>query len=159
MVAVTDLTLAANVVGRAARIPTVRSVTTLIASLDLVIVRSHATRGESYLLGLFQSRQWLQHAVGYANGSTVLHLSKAAFSEFLVRRPGDAEIAALADACEPLYAFADALESEAGSLTAIRDALLPKLVAGQIRVPPTRDEQEAVETVVAEFGDESPSPE
>ncbi len=49
----------------------------------------------------------------------------------------------------PLLARDTVLDRERRTLTAIRDALLPKLVSGQIRVPPTRDEQEAVETVVA----------
>ena len=57
----------------------------------------------------------------------------------------------------PMLARDAAFDRERRTLTAIRDALLPKLVSGQIRVPPTRDEQEAVETVVTELGDESPS--
>lgn len=151
VVAVTDLTQAANVVGRAARVPTQRQFETLVASLDIVILRPKAPGLGSYLLGLFRSRPWLQQALGYSNGSTVLHLSKKAFSEFLVRCPEVPELAALACTCDPLYLHSDALKGEAQTLAALRDALLPKLVSGRVRVPPTRDEQEAVETVVAEL--------
>ena len=62
-----------------------------------------------------------------------------------------------AAAAAGLMSLSRSLWSETRTLTAIRDALLPKLVSGQIRVPPTRDEQEAVGTVVVEFGDEFPS--
>ncbi len=151
VVAVTDLTQAANVVGRAARVPTQRQFETLVASLDIVIMRPKAPGWGSYLLGLFRSRPWLQQALGYSNGSTVLHLSKKAFAEFLIRCPEAGEIAGFARTCDPLHLHADALNGEAETLTRLRDALLPKLVSGQIRVPLTRDEQEAVETVAAEL--------
>lgn len=51
----------------------------------------------------------------------------------------------------PLIARETTLDRERRTLTALRDALLPKLVSGQIRVPLTRDEQEAVETVADEL--------
>lgn len=120
----------------------------LVASLDLVVVRPRLPRLESYLLGLFRSRAWLQQAIGYSNGSTVLHLSKAAFPEFLVRQPTPKELDDLADACDPMYRQADALRSEARTLAEIRDALLPKLVSSQIRVPLSNDSAEALGVAV-----------
>jgi len=144
VVAVTDLTQAANVVGQAARVRPDPRFETIVASLDLVVVRPRQPRWSSYLLGLLQSRPWLQQAFGYSNGSTVLHLDKRAFAEFLIREPEAELVNALADVCDPLYSLADGLDSEATTLTAIRDALLPKLVSGQIRVPLSDDPEEAV---------------
>ena len=87
-----------------------------------------------------------------AEGSTgQTELSKSKLANLVVRLaddPSQAEHDLLAGAIGSQRA---ALARETLTLTAIRDALLPKLVSGQIRVPPTRDEQEAVETVVAEL--------
>lgn len=48
----------------------------------------------------------------------------------------------------PLDARRDHSERTERRLAAIRDLLLPKLISGEIRVPPTSDEAEAVETVI-----------
>ncbi len=45
---------------------------------------------------------------------------------------------------EPLARAASAARKEARTLTAIRDALLPKLVSGQIRVPLSNDVDELI---------------
>lgn len=49
----------------------------------------------------------------------------------------------------PIEAHQTRLASEAETLAAIRDELLPKLVSAEIRVPATADPDEAVETVAA----------
>jgi type I restriction enzyme S subunit len=152
VIAVTDLTQAANVVGRAARVPHQKTFSTLVVSLDVVAIRPPTPAWGSYLMGLFQSRPWLQQAIGYSNGSTVLHLSKQAFAEFLVRQPAEHEVMELAAMCDPLYAKADALRVEAGTLCSIRDALLPKLVSGQIRVPLSDDSAGALGAAVVAHG-------
>lgn len=57
----------------------------------------------------------------------------------------------------PLIARESALDRERRTLTGLREALLPKLVSGRIRVAPTREEQEVVETVAAELEKSSTS--
>jgi type I restriction enzyme S subunit len=49
-----------------------------------------------------------------------------------------------------IYAQIRALTHESRALTAIRDALLPKLVSGQIRVPDTADPEEVIGPVAEE---------
>lgn len=51
----------------------------------------------------------------------------------------------------PLYDHAHALNSEAWSLDALRDALLSKLVSGELRVPDTADPGEVIEPVAEEL--------
>jgi len=93
-----------------------------------------------------------------AEGSTgQTELSKSKLANLVVRLaddPSQAEHDLLARAIGSQRA---ALARETLTLTAIRVALLPKLVSGQIRVPPTCDEQEAVESVVAELEAQPPS--
>ncbi len=45
----------------------------------------------------------------------------------------------------PLFRHAYALLAESWTLAAIRDALLPKLISGTIRVPDTADPAEVIE--------------
>jgi type I restriction enzyme S subunit len=151
IVAMTDLTQAANVVGRAARVPNQDQFESVVASLDLAVLRPRPPISNAYLYGLLHSRAWQQQAFGYANGSTVLHLSKKAFPEFLIEVPAASEIQRLDALCDPLYATAGAAEAEADTLTAIRDALLPKLVSGKIRVPLSDDPEEQVGVDVEEL--------
>lgn len=151
IVAMTDLTQAANVVGRAARVPNQDHFESVVASLDLAVLRPRPPISNAYLYGLLHSRAWQQQAFGYANGSTVLHLSKKAFPEFLIDVPTASEIQRLDALCDPLYATAGAAEAEADTLTAIRDALLPRLVSGKIRVPLSDDPVEQVGVDVEEL--------
>jgi type I restriction enzyme S subunit len=59
-----------------------------------------------------------------------------------------ADVDAFEEFATPLRDRALALHHEARHLTAIRDALLPRLVSGRIRAPLTNDLDEAVETVL-----------
>lgn len=86
-----------------------------------------------------------------ANGSTFLEVNKTNFKTVECPRPSDEAIAEFRAVGDPLIAMVSSVVREARTLTALRDALLPKLVSGQIRVPLTRDDQEAVETVADEL--------
>lgn len=83
--------------------------------------------------------------------TTMGHIQRHHLAEAEVLVPPPELCAELESQWTPLDRYRVGLLAESRNLTAIRDALLPKLVSGQIRVPPTRDEQEAVETVVAEL--------
>jgi len=61
-------------------------------------------------------------------------------SKYRVGFPDSDILNALAQLARTSYLKVAALVREARTLIAVRDALLPKLVSGQIRVPLTRDE-------------------
>lgn len=135
VVAQTDLTQGAEVVGRGVRVPGVRDFDALVASLDLAIVRPKDDMPTEYLLGLLTSdsfRQWCRSRV---TGTTVLHLAKDAIPTWpapLVSRPAQEKYAVFARA---LLTRMDSLEAEIQRLAALRDALLPELLSGRIQVP------------------------
>lgn len=54
----------------------------------------------------------------------------------------------VADFAEPLARAASAVRKESRTLSAIRDALLPKLVSGQIRIPLSDDVEEGVSAAI-----------
>ncbi len=133
LVAHTDVTQAAEVLGRAVRVRSSGRHRTLVASLDTVVVRpvgDHLTR-EFLFLALDNSR-FRDYAHGYSNGTTVLHLGAKALPQFpLVMPPADL-VAAFSGIAKPLLARADLLGEENASLAAVRDGLLLELMAGRL---------------------------
>jgi type I restriction enzyme S subunit len=69
-----------------------------------------------------------------ANGSTFLEISKANFRSIQLVVPPAAIMAAFDGVARPLYLKVVAQEREARTLAAIREALLPKLVSGELWV-------------------------
>jgi len=72
--------------------------------------------------------------VSRANGSTFLEISKANFRPIPVVTPSDAVMQAYEERARGLYERIAANERESGTLSAARDALLPKLISGEVRV-------------------------
>lgn len=83
-----------------------------------------------------------------ANGATFLEVNKTNFKQVECPMP-DAERLAFHDSiANPTVKMIAELTRESRNLTAIRDALLPKLVTGQIRVPLSEDPEEMVGAAV-----------
>ena len=140
VVAQTDLTQAAEVVGRAVRVPASDDYT-LVASLDLAIVRPLRGIDQTYLLGLLRQPQFREHCRSNTTGTTVLHLRSGAIEEFAAQL-ADSEVQAVyARATLPLQQVADSAAAENRTLAATRDALLPQLMSGKLRV---RDAEELI---------------
>ncbi|MBN2464254.1 restriction endonuclease subunit S, partial [candidate division WOR-3 bacterium] len=76
--------------------------------------------------------------VGRANGTTFLEISKSDFRPIPVAVPRPDVMEAFDIEVRPLYRRVVANTRESRALTAIRDALLPKLMSGEIRT--TSDE-------------------
>jgi len=135
IVAHTDLTQAAEVLGRAARVQAHPQFPTLVASLDLVIVRSVGYAASSeFLYSMLSRSEFQEHAYSYANGTTVLHLSIKALPEYQCVLPPSEVVDDFTRLVRPLYQCIDSNESQLQSLAAIRDILLPKLLSGEIRI-------------------------
>ncbi len=135
VVAHTDLTQGAEVVGRAVRVPADGSADVLVASLDLAIVRPVEGISNEYLLGVLTDEAFRQHCRDRTSGTTVLHLAGDAVLNYkapLISAEARAEFASLV---RPLQSRVDSIEREIVALTALRDALLPELLSGRIHVP------------------------
>ena len=87
-----------------------------------------------FLYCLFRERRFQSHIYGYANGTTVLGLSKDGVPRYQFALPLE-KIRCLFDSiAKPLFAKIESNENESRTLTKIRDTLLPKLLSGEIRV-------------------------
>ncbi len=134
VVAQTDLTQGAEVVGRAVRVPSDSSADTLVASLDLVILRPAEALTSEYLLAILTDEAFRQHCRNRTNGTTVLHLAGDAIPTYGAPVVSSEAQAAYSAIARPLIARRDALEQEIATLRRTRDALLPDLLFGRIHV-------------------------
>lgn len=83
LVAHTDLTQNADIIGNAEPILNTSKYSKIIYSMDLVKVTPKAEKISPFLLALLlQGDRFKKHCLGYVNGTTVLHLSKKALKEF-----------------------------------------------------------------------------
>lgn len=87
-------------------------------------------------------RWWLFHEMesrvdeflSWANGATFLELSRGTFKSLPVRLPSDAVLTRFAGVATSLHEMARAHLVENRTLAATRDALLPQLMSGKLRV-------------------------
>jgi type I restriction enzyme S subunit len=143
-VAQTDLTQGAEVVGRVIRIPSQENFQTLVASLDLVIVRPLDAADEAYLYGALLQEDFREHCRSRTSGTTVLHLGSDALPKYLIPWADGGVRSAFADEVQPLLEEHDSLTKESATLERLRDALLPELLSGRLRV---KDAESIVENV------------
>jgi type I restriction enzyme S subunit len=135
IVACTDVTQNAEVIGRSAQVLPTSTFKILVASLDVLIARPRAA-GESisYLAEVLRSDDYVQHVLGYVNGTTVLHLDTSGLSDYRLAVPIAPIRAAFSAIVDPVYRqFAcNTVENEA--LAKLRDLLLSKLMSGEVRL-------------------------
>jgi type I restriction enzyme, S subunit len=84
---------------------------------------------------LFWLRENMDAIRAHAGGTTFAEISKRAFRPLPMLVPPPDEIAAFGQLARPMVDQIASLDRERGSLAAVRDTLLPKLISGQIRVP------------------------
>ena len=135
LVAHTDLTQKAEVIGNAEPVLNMAGYDKIVFSMDLVKVVPKAGISQFLLAGLLQDPKFKAHCLGYVNGTTVLHLSKKALPEYELLLPTKVEtLRPLSDALESIYRKQAAVMEENRSLEVLRDALLPRLMSGEIDV-------------------------
>ena len=135
VVAQTDLTQGAEVVGRAIRIGGDADFTKLVASMDACIVRPSSDRVSPELLfALLSSEDFRQHCRAQANGTTVLHLPLNAVQSFAFELPDRQTAQMLTEVIRPLWKLDDALAAETETLKASRSTIRQRLLSGDIRI-------------------------
>jgi type I restriction enzyme S subunit len=136
IVAFTDVTQAADVIGKPAIVLQNPKFSTLVASLDLGIVRTTSNRlGKFFLYNLLSTPRFKGHVEGYTNGTTVLHLGKGALETFEFALPRQEIMEKFEEIATPLWSQVQDLYLQNLVLEALRDALLPRLMSGELRIP------------------------
>lgn len=137
IVAHTDLTQGAEIIGNPIMIFSKGSYEKLIMSMDTVKVKSKIKEMNNELLYfILKDYRFKQYALGYVNGTTVLHLSKSTIPQYKIALPYDKSIMnQLGDNLSPIMSKIANNFKENEKLIMLRDVLLPKLMSGEIRVP------------------------
>ena len=135
LVAHTDLTQNADVIGNAELLLTCGKYNSIIFSMDLVKVLPKEIFPYSFLLAaMLKNKMFKGHCLGYINGTTVLHLNKKALPEFEIRKPSDSEAKIMNETLAPYYKRMAKLLQETDKLISLRDTLLPKLMSGELKI-------------------------
>lgn len=134
VVAQTDLTQGAEVVGRAVRVPADASADLLVASLDLAVVRPGAQITQEYLFGVLSNDSFRQHCRSRTSGTTVLHLASDAIPSYVAPLTSAVVQREYSEFVRPLLERMDSLNTEIVHLATLRNVLLPELLSGRLRV-------------------------
>lgn len=136
LVAHTDLTQNAEVIGNAEPIMSKSGYIDIVFSMDLVkVVQKNNHISKFLIAAILQDKKFKAHCLGYVNGTTVLHLSKKALPEYQLYLPDDlSALKPLDELVTALYLQISANIEEIAKLETLRDALLPKLMSGELDV-------------------------
>ena len=135
IVAYTDVTQAAELIGKPAVVVGVNHFKTLVASLDVGIVRPLNERvSRQFLYGLFMTDAFQSHSFAHTSGTTVLHLAKEAVPSYLFACPDEQLVGFFSEAAEAMAMEKQRLLDQNRSLATLRDTLLPKLLSGELSV-------------------------
>lgn len=135
IVAYTDVTQAAELIGKPAIVIGVDEYSTLVASLDVGIIRPRdKTIGRQFLYGLFCTDAFQAHTFSHTSGTTVLHLAKRAVETYKFSLASTPIIQAYTKIADDLFSKIQVNVDQIRTLTQLRDSLLPRLVSGQLPV-------------------------
>lgn len=129
VVANTDLTQQRAILGRPALVPD--DLNTALFTHHVYAVRPNEPSLAVALWAALSSDAFRVRAEGFATGTTVAGLPRDALVDFEFQLPSKS----LLDGANSLLRTAWAAELESSTLVALRDALLPEVLSGRIRVP------------------------
>ena len=132
IIAQTDLTQKAEVIGRPGIMNSLGRYSKLVASLDLQIVRPKRTVSKNYIYYLLKTDEFHNHALQYVNGTTVLHLNKNAVLEFNTFVPTQKILSKFNKIIDNILNKTIINKKSTQTLSNLRDSLLPKLMSGKI---------------------------
>ena len=130
LVACTDLTQNADIIGNAIMLLNIGKYEKVVISMDLVKI---LPKENKYLVfSILNSKEFKNFALGYKTGTTVLHLNKNCFKDFHIKLPDFDKIENFEKVIETNYKKISYNLEENNTLTQLRDTLLPKLMNGEI---------------------------
>jgi Restriction endonuclease S subunits len=135
VVAHTDITQEAEVIGNPALIISSPKYDILVISMDMVKVTPKVDWiSTEFLYFLMRSREFKHHCLGCANGTTVLHLNKEAIPTFGFPKPEKEKVMAFTQLASGLIQKIFINHKELSNLISLRDSLIPKLMSGDLKV-------------------------
>ncbi|MFZ7280978.1 restriction endonuclease subunit S, partial [Avibacterium avium] len=128
IIAYTDVTQAADIIGKPAMVMGNKKYKHLVISLDVGVVRPKDKDLKYFLYCLAMTENFQQHTKSFCSGTTVLHLGKNAIPSFQFIMPDTQLLKELNKRLEPIFTKININIQENESLSETRDILLPKLL-------------------------------
>lgn len=145
LVACTDLTQSADVIGRAILYVKNYKFTEEIYSMDLVKIEPRDKESTFYIFSCLTSQEFKKYSESVATGTTVLHLPKKEIDDFKILYPKKEIINEFSKIIRPIFEQINNYIYQNINLAQLRDTLLPKLMSGEIRVG--QESTEALENI------------
>ncbi|MGO9177918.1 MAG: restriction endonuclease subunit S [Candidatus Limnocylindrales bacterium] len=136
VVAQTDLTQDASVIGRGLRVPAGLDGDPIVASLDAAIVRTTTDPAvpQPLLAVALRTDPFREHCRSQSVGTTVLHLRAGAIESFELLLPSRSRIDSFVSVANATFDLTDGLRAERRRLAQLRHVLLPQLLSGARRI-------------------------
>lgn len=112
-------------------------------STEILVLRPRAT-DYGLLLGHVASQRFIDHCVAVSRGTRMPRAEWKDAAGFAIAIPPTDASREFSEVVRRVYAMIRGLTHESRVLAEIRDALLPKLISGEIRVPDTADPDEVI---------------
>lgn len=136
IIAHTDLTQNADIIGNPVLLLHYGKYEKIIMSMDLVKAKSlYDSISFGLLYSIFADSRFKNHALGYVNGTTVLHLSKKAIPEYRIALPSNlADLSKYSAILDTFFKKESEMMMESDRLASLRDTLLPRLMSGELKI-------------------------
>ena len=132
LVACTDLTQKADIIGNAILLLEKAEFEKIVISMDLVKIIPKEGINKFIVYSILNSKEFKNFALGYKSGTTVLHLNKKCFNDFKVKLPNKDVLKKISIIVENNFKKISNILKENRRLEKLRDTLLPKLMNGEI---------------------------
>ena len=132
IMSLTDVTQAAEIVGKPAIVTRNKAYETLVASLDVAILRPIEHVNKEYFYGLMSTHRFHHYAESFATGTTVLHLNPKGITSFTFAKPHVDLCRAYSDIVRPMLKKHEGNIHESRNLEQIKEAMLPRLLSGAL---------------------------
>jgi len=130
IIAYTDVTQAADVIGKPAMVIGDTRYDHLVISLDVAVVKPTDVIYKFFLYGIAKTEAFQQQTHAHSTGTTVLHLGKNAVPEFKFSLPSQDLISQYNEIVKPVFESINQKIDDNAKLNLCRKALLPHLLNG-----------------------------
>ena len=131
IIAYTDVTQAADVIGKPAMVMSDSNYQHLVISLDVGVVRPFNDGYKHFLYCLAMTDSFQAHTKSFCTGTTVLHLGKDAVPSFEFINPSNELLHVFYKQTSPIFEKINLHIEENKNLEKVRDLLLPSLLSGR----------------------------
>ena len=132
IIAYTDVTQAADVIGKPAMVMSDSNYKHLVISLDVGVVRPFNDVYKHFLYCLSMTDSFQAHTKSFCTGTTVLHLGKDAVPSFEFINPSNKLLHVFYKQTSPIFEKINLHIEENKHLEKLKDLLLPRLLSGEI---------------------------